>query len=111
MIGAYGVVSYSVARRIPEIGIRMALGATPREVLRMILGQGIALAAVGVAIGAGGAFALARVIASQLYGVKATDATTFALATAAVLVIAGLACCVPARRAMRVDPMIALRYE
>lgn len=111
LIGAYGVVSYSVARRIPEIGIRMALGATPEEVLRMVLRQGIVLAATGVAIGAAGAFALTRVIESQLYGVRAAEPKTFVLAAVVMLGVACLACCIPAKRAMRVDPMVALHYE
>ena len=111
LVGVYGVISYSVARRIQEIGIRMALGATRGAVLQMILRQGLLLVVLGVAAGAGGAFALARVIATQFYGVKPTDPITFVGAAAAVIIVAALACGIPARRAMRVDPMVALRYE
>ena len=111
LLGVYGVISYSVARRVQEIGIRMALGATQRDILGMVLLQGLMSVAIGVASGAAGAFILARVIASQLYGVKPTDPATFLVAAASVLAIACLACAIPARRAMRVDPIVALRYE
>jgi putative ABC transport system permease protein len=111
LLGVYSVLSYSVARRIQEIGIRIALGAHPGAVLRMVLGQGLSLVAVGVLIGAAAAFGLVRVIASQLYGVKPTDPLTFLGATALVLFVACMACYIPARRATRVDPVIALRYE
>ncbi len=111
LVGVYGVISYSVARRVQEIGIRMALGASPPNVLLMVLRQGLLPVALGVGLGAAAAFGLGRVIASQLYGVQPTDPATFLGAAALVLVVACLACCIPARRAMRVDPMIALRYE
>jgi ABC-type antimicrobial peptide transport system permease subunit len=100
-----------VAQRTPEIGVRMALGAKPADVLRMVLGYAGTLAAVGIAIGAAGAYALTRLMASLLYGVRPTDPVSF-LATAALLAAVALgACAVPAWRAMRVEPIVALRYE
>jgi predicted permease len=111
LLGIYGVVSYSVARRTQEIGIRAALGASRNDLLAMILGEGLTLVAGGVLLGALGAFAVAQVIAGELYGVKPTDPWTYAGAIIIVMIIGLLACWVPARRAMGVDPMEALRYE
>jgi len=111
LLGVYGVVSYSVVRRTQEIGVRMALGAGRSEVLRMVLQQGLTLVACGAAIGAAGALGAVRVIASELYGVKSSDPWTFSGNAALILTVGCLACWVPARRAMRVDPMVALRYE
>jgi len=111
LVGVYGVISYSVARRIQEIGVRMALGASPQDVLRMVIGQGLLPVALGIAIGAAGAFGLTRLVASQLYGVKPRDPATFLGATALIFLVALMACWIPARRAMRVDPIVALRYE
>ena len=111
LLGVYGILAYSVSRRVREIGVRAALGASRGTLLLMFLGQGLMLVAVGVALGSAAAFGLARTLASQLYGVQPADVPTFLGAAALLLVVSCLACSIPARRAMRVDPMTALRYE
>jgi putative ABC transport system permease protein len=110
-VGLYGLISYSVAQRVPEIGVRLALGATPAQVGRLVLGQGLALAAAGVALGLVGALAATRLLKGLLFSVSATDPTIYALLALLLLSIAALACGVPMRRAMRVEPITALRAE
>ena len=111
VVGIYGVISYSVTQRTHEIGIRMALGAEPAQVMRLILSHGLKLTAIGVVIGIGASLALTRLMSSILFGVSATDPLTFAGVAILLGLVSHAACYVPARRAMRVDPMIALRYE
>jgi putative ABC transport system permease protein len=111
MVGLYGLISFSVAQRTQEIGIRMALGAEPSDVLKMVVKQGVVLTGGGLAAGVAGALALTRFLAGFLYGVKPTDPVAFVEVSAILAAVALLACYIPARRATKVDPLVALRYE
>ena len=111
MIGLYGTMAYAVTRKTHEIGIRMALGAKPVDVLGMVIRQGITLALMGVAIGTVAALGVTRLVTSMIYGVTPYDPATFVAVAILLVLVAAIACYIPARRAMRVDPMIALRYE
>jgi ABC-type antimicrobial peptide transport system permease subunit len=109
IIGTYGVIAHATAQRTQEIGIRMALGADRRTILRMVLAGGLRIAAAGLALGVFGALALTQVLSGLLFGVSARDPLTFVLVPGALLVVALAACLIPARRAMQVEPAVALR--
>ncbi|MGC2507593.1 MAG: FtsX-like permease family protein [Candidatus Acidiferrales bacterium] len=111
VIGLYGLMAYMVLRRTHEIGIRMALGARRRDILRIVLGEGGRMALIGIGVGLAVSAGLTRFMESVLFGVSPTDPLTFAGVVVLLLVVVLLACWIPARRAMRVDPMVALRYE
>jgi putative ABC transport system permease protein len=110
-LGIYGVISYAVAQRTNEIGIRMALGARGGDVVRLIGTSGVRLALAGTVLGAVGAFALTRFLSGMLFGVSSLDPLTFLAMAAALIAVTLFACYIPARRASRVDPLVALRYE
>jgi len=110
-VGIYGIVSYSVTQRTHEIGIRMALGARPTDVLKLTLRNGIALTVLGIVIGVGAAVALTRFMESMLFGVTPTDKLTFIAVSSLLFLVALCASLIPARRATKVDPLVALRYE
>jgi len=110
-VGVYGVMAYSVTERTQEIGVRVAMGAQPGDVLRLIMGRGILITSVGLLIGLPLAWGLAQLMASLIYGVSPGDVTTFALITLLMGAITLVACYAPTRKAMSVDPLIALRYE
>jgi ABC-type antimicrobial peptide transport system permease subunit len=110
-IGLYGVVAYTVSQRTQEIGVRMAIGAQRSDVLKMVLGGGMKLALVGVAVGLVGAIVFARFVSTQLFGITPLDPMSYGVTVAVLLAIAALACLGPARRAARVDPLVALRQE
>jgi len=110
-VGIYSIIAYSVAQRTQEIGVRLALGAQAGAILKMVVGQGMKLVASGVALGLVASFSLTRLMSNMLFGVSAFDPMTFGSITLLLTLVALLACWIPARRAMRLDPMIALRYE
>jgi putative ABC transport system permease protein len=111
VVGLYGAIAYSVSQRRREIGVRMALGAGRSAILKMVIGQGIKLALIGVAIGLAGALGLTRFLSGLLYGVKPGDPLTLAAVSALLIAVAFLACYIPARQATKVDPMAALRHD
>jgi len=111
LVGIYGVMSYSASKRTHEISIRMALGANRDDILKLVVGQGMLLAAIGIVIGIAGSFGLTRLLSTLLYDTKVTDPLTYAITSTILLFVALAACLIPARKASRTDPMIGLKYE
>jgi putative ABC transport system permease protein len=110
-VGIFGVMNYSVALRTRELGLRLAIGAQPRQVLLLVLKQGLLLTILGVVVGLGAALALTRLLSGLLFGVEAIDISTFTMISLLLILVSLFACYLPARRAMRIDPLRALRYE
>jgi putative ABC transport system permease protein len=110
-VGIYGLIAYSVAQRTHEIGVRMALGAAQGDVMQMIVRQAVSMALIGIMLGLGGAFALTRLLKTLLFGVGVTDALTFAAAPVGIMLVVLIATFIPAIRATRISPVVALRYE
>ena len=110
-VGIYGLIAYSVAQRTHEIGVRMALGAAQADVVRMVVRQGARLAAIGIVLGLGGAFALTRLLKTMMFGIGVTDPLTFLAAPLGLMLVVLLATFLPALRATRISPVVALRYE
>jgi ABC-type antimicrobial peptide transport system permease subunit len=110
-VGIYGVIAYTTAQRTQELGVRMALGAQSKDVLTLVIGEGIKLALAGMLLGLGAALALTRLVRAMLFNVSANDPLTFAVGSLLLMVVALAACWIPAWRATKVDPMVALRYE
>src|SRR4030095_6748912 len=110
-VGLYGVMSYTVMQRTREIGVRMAMGAQRVDVLRLVIGEGLKLAFIGALLGLGGALALTRLLKTLLFGVSATDPLTFIVIAGVLIIVAMLACWIPARRAASMDPLVSLRIE
>ena len=110
-VGIYGVISYSVAQRTREVGIRMALGARTIDVIKLVVRDGLKLVLIGVGVGLAGALALTRLMTTLLFGVTPTDTVTYATVALGLVLVALIACCIPARRATKVDPLVALRFE